>query len=118
MARFLPPVLTAAVLGLVLAVPTVAPAQPPPGPPPPGPGGRHEEELVEKVRRAIERGVKNLERQQLPDGSWEGLWLEVLAGMKGGSTALVTLALLNCGARPEDRSVARALDFLAKLPPE
>jgi hypothetical protein len=120
MARLLPPALTAAVLGLMLMIPAAAPAQAPPGPrpPAPAPGGRQEEELVEKVRKAIERGVKNLERQQLPDGSWEGLWLNVLADMKGGSTALVTLALLNCGVRPEDRSVARALDYLAKLPPE
>jgi hypothetical protein len=101
----------------MLVVPAAAPAQPPAGPRPAAPP-RAEEELVEKVRKAIERGVKNLEKQQFPDGTWEGGWLPILTDMKGGATALVTLALLNCGLKPEDRTVARALDWLRTLPPE
>src|SRR5439155_21259006 len=33
------------------------------------------------------------------------------------STALVTLALLNCGVKPEDPALARALEYLHRLPP-
>lgn len=117
-------------LGLFLAVP--APAQPPAQPPPPGPPAqppgpvlpgpgqplRAEEELVEKVRKAIDQGVKYLKQKQSKQGTWEGVILNFLADMDGGSTALVTLAMLNCGLKPEDPAVAPALKYLENLEPK
>ena len=108
-------------LGLFLAMP--APAQPPVPPPLPKPdpnGGtrRQDEELVNKVRDAIKKGVAYLKKQQSPQGNWEGIVLNFLADMEGGATALVTLALLNCGEKPDDPAVARALDYLRSLPPK
>jgi hypothetical protein len=76
-----------------------------------------EDELVNKVRDAIRRGVAYLKKQQTPRGDWEGVVLKFLADMDGGATALVTLALLNCGEKPDDPAMARALDYLRALPP-
>ena len=106
-------VLLAAVVGGLVATP--AGARPTPADPDDG--------LVDKVRDAISRGVGFLEKRQLPDGSWEGVGvtdtlLSLLAGQRGGQSALATLALLNCGVKPEEKSVALALAYLRKLPPE
>ena len=113
--------------GLVLAFPAPTPAEPlaPAAPaaaptfaaefqPPAAP----QEELVEKVRKSIDRGVRYLEKQQSPQGNWEGIVLNIIATLDGGATSLVTLALLNCGVKPEERVVARALDYLRTLPPK
>ena len=84
-----------------------------PGPAPPA---KPDEELVNKVRDSIARGVQFLKKQQNPQGNWEGLVLNILADMEGGATALVTLALLNCGEKADDPGMKRALDYLAGLP--
>jgi hypothetical protein len=110
MSRFLLPATLGTALGLVLVVPT-APAAPPAAP------GKPEDELVEKVRKGIDKGVAFLKSQRNGQGNWEGLVLTYLADMDGGTTALVTLALLNCGVKPEDPSIARALEYLHGLPP-
>ena len=52
---------------------------------------------AEEVRRAIQDGIKFLERQQEPDGHWEDF-----TGQPGGVTALCTLALLNAGVEADD----------------
>lgn len=109
MSRFLLPVCLAVPLVLLLAVP--APAQP-------ARPGKVEEELVEKVRKAIDQGVRFLKKQQSPQGTWEGVVIGLLADMDGGQTALATLALLNCGVKPDDPAVSKALDYLTKLPPK
>jgi hypothetical protein len=109
MSRLLLPVTLGTALGLVLAVP--APAAPPAAPPKP------EDEMVEKVRKGIDKGVAYLKKEQNAQGNWEGIVLAFLADMEGGATALVTLALLNCGLKPEDPSVAKALEYLHGLPP-
>src|SRR5947207_594789 len=111
MSRFLLPASLGAACGLMLALPNPTPAAPPPAPPKP------EEELVEKVRKGIDKGVAYLKKQQSPQGNWEGIVLNFLADMDGGSTGLVTLALLNCGVKPQDPAVAKALDYLQNLPP-
>src|SRR5262249_33327351 len=80
-------------------------AQPPPA------------ELVDKVKKSIARRVNDVEQQQTPQGNWEGIVLNILAGLDGGATSLVTLALLNCGAKPDERVVSRALEYLRTLPP-
>lgn len=74
-----------------------------------------DEELVTQVKKAIDRGVAYLRAKQAKDGSWESLVFGDIAGMKGGSTALATLALLNCGLKPDDPAVAKALEFLRGL---
>ena len=88
MSRFLLPVAAGTTLGLLLVVP--ASAAPPPAAPKP------EEEMVEKVRKAIDKGVAFLRKEQNPQGNWEGIVLNFLADMEGGATALVTL-MVNCG---------------------
>jgi hypothetical protein len=110
-------------LATLLALPATAPAeepaqavrqavQPPPPPPP-----RAEDELVERVRRAIDDGVRFLKNQQSKTtGNWEGIVLPLL-DMEGGVTALATLALLNCGLRVDDPTVKKALDYLETLQP-
>ena len=100
-----------AVLGVVVMIPAPAPAQPAPAPP------KSDEELVERVRKSIDRGVLYLRKQQTPQGNWEGVVLNFLASMDGGATGLVTLALLNSGVKKDDPAVSRALTYLRALPP-
>ncbi len=102
----------AAGFGLLIAFPDPpqAAAQPAPAPPP--------DELVEKVRKAIDKSVRYLEKQQTKQGNWEGILLNFVANLEGGATSLVTLALLNAGVKPEDPVVARPLDYLRTLPPK
>src|SRR5262245_23135824 len=104
-------------MGTLFAVPPAALAQPPgPGPAPPPPG-QAEEELVDTVRKVIERGVSYLKKEQ-KQGKWEGVVLNLLADMEGGVTALSTLALLNCGERPDSPAVAEALKYLRTVEPK
>ena len=109
MTRIFPPFIAIALLAM-LSLPSVSPAQPPVAKP--------EEELVDKVRKTIERGVKALEKQQTKAGNWEGPAFNLLADMDGGVTSLVTLALLNCGVKAEEQSVSRALQYLRTVPPK
>ena len=59
---------------------------------------------AEQVRKAIKRGVDNLKKSQSQDGTWVGV-----SGYKGGTTALVTLALLNAGEKPNSPQIERSL---------
>ncbi len=68
--------------------------------------------LVEKVNKAINDGVRYVKSKQQQGRHWEGLWLNALGGMDGGVTALATLALLNCGEKPDTPAVRSALDYL------
>jgi hypothetical protein len=104
-----------AILGILVTLPAEAPAQPGPAP---AASPKPEEELVEKVRKSIDLGVKFLKKQQTPQGTWEGVVLNFLADMDGGATALVTLALLNCGVKDNDPAIVRGLDYLRGLPPK
>lgn len=99
-------------LGVLLTLPSGAAAQAPTRP------VKAEEELVEKVRKAIDNGVKFLKKEQSPQGNWEGIVLNVLADMEGGVTSLVTLALLNSGVKPTDPVVAKSLTYLRGLRPK
>ena len=75
-----------------------------------------QDELAEKVRKAIDRAVKFL-RDQEKGGDWEK---DVLYNgvTKGGMSALATLALLYAGVPPEDKIIQDSLKFLRKLEPE
>lgn len=106
-------------LGTLVFLPAPAPAkQPLPGPPPAP--GKADEELVERVRKGIDGGVKYLKsKQNRATGNWEGeqFVLNFVVNMEGGTSALVTLALLNAGLTEKDESVRKALDYLRTLPP-
>jgi len=68
---------------------------------------------AQQVRQAIDKGVAYLERAQDPhSGSWPDH-----ATYVGGTTALCTLALLNCGVPVEDEHIQKALNFLRPLKP-
>ncbi len=58
------------------------------------------------IKRAVERGVTALRRLQSPDGTWPHTRI--------GATALAGLALLECGAAPDDNAVLRAADAVRK----
>jgi hypothetical protein len=76
-----------------------------------------EREFREKVDAAREKAVAYLKKSQGKDGDWEA-GFPALAGMKGGPTALATLALLEAGVPANDPAVAKAVAYLAKLEPE
>ena len=66
---------------------------------------------AEKVRKAIKRGVDNLKKSQNADGSWSGV-----SGYQGGSTALITLAMLNAGEKPNSPQIQKSLELILAIP--
>jgi hypothetical protein len=98
--------LVAAAFAALLAVAPPAAAAPPPG---------DERELVDQVNLAIDRGVQFLRASQ-KNRTWEGYWTGDVVGLSGGVTALATLALLNCGVKPDEKEVKTAIEFLRALP--
>ena len=74
--------------------------------------------LREKVDTARAKAVKYLKDKQDKDGTWEGLLLGQIAGLKGGTTALAALALLEAGVPANDPAIAKAVEFLLPLKPE
>ena len=102
------PAMIAALVTLLVSVPRRAPAAPPAA----------ERELVDKVNRSISQGVQFL-RVSMRDGKdWEGDWKYSVADMQGGVTALATLALLNCGEKPDSREVGNALATMRTMDPK
>src|SRR5262245_10412414 len=73
-----------------------------------------EEDLVEPVRKAIERGVMYLRSQQ-HNGDWEH---RGYPPHSGGVTALVLLALLNSGAIVDDPLIQAGLTSLRRVEPD
>jgi hypothetical protein len=59
------------------------------------------------IKTAIDRGVRALRGMQSREGIWQHEHSE-------GATALAGLALLECGAAPDDDAVLRAADFLRR----
>lgn len=110
MFRIVLPVVVVLTLGTLFTVPRPAVAQPPAAP--------KDEATPEKVRQAIDKGVRFLEKQQNPQGNWESILLDFALDMEGGTTALATLALLNCGVKATEKSVRGGLEYLDKLPPK
>jgi hypothetical protein len=52
------------------------------------------------IDRALDKGVAALRKMQQADGTWPHQWI--------GATALAGLALLECGAKEDDKAVLRA----------
>ncbi len=77
-----------------------------------------DKEFREKVDFARLKAVRFLREQQQKDGSWDGLTLSQIAGLKGGETGLATLALLEAGVPPNDPAVAKAVEYLLTVKPE
>src|SRR4051794_36915906 len=74
-----------------------------------------EESLADRVRGAIDRGVKSLRSQQREtDGSWE-IHLALTTSNPGGQTSLALLALLNAGVPVNDPAVQRGLKYLRRI---
>lgn len=70
----------------------------------------------EQVERAIQSGVNYLLRTQRNDGSWNAYGEDF--SKRYGVTCLATLALLNCGLKPDQANVSRALNFIRGVRPE
>ncbi len=68
---------------------------------------------AEQVRQAIERGCEFLLRQQRADGSWP----EISTNFRGGTTALVMLALLESGVPAQHPQLQAGLRFLRTIEP-
>src|SRR5262245_40535702 len=76
---------------------------------------RPKEELVDRVKKAIDRGVEFLRQKQRSNGSWEHTI--PLAQFQCGETCLALLALLNAGVPPQDPMIQRGLKFLRGVQP-
>jgi hypothetical protein len=78
-----------------------------------------DDDLVDRVRKAIDRGVLFLQSQQRrTDGSWEiGTGMGHGSNYRGGWTSLALLALLNAGVPVSDDSVQKGLAYLRNVPP-
>src|SRR5262249_41664146 len=75
-----------------------------------------DQELVIKVRKAIERGVEYLRRKQQNHGGWE-VDLDS-PKFAGGWTGLALVALLNSGVNRDDPAILKGLRYLRSLKPE
>ena len=73
-----------------------------------------EAQLQKDVEKARARAIDYLKKQQNPDGTWEGGALDFVVEMKGGTTALVSLALLEAGVPANDAAITKAVDSLVK----
>lgn len=82
----------------------------------PAPSAPPKDDLAERVRVAIDRGVKFLKDQEGGRGRWE---VDVDAAPRpGGWSSLALLALLNSGIPPDDPVIKRGLDYLRGIPPK
>jgi hypothetical protein len=89
-------ILVAVVLGVILSagVPAV-----------------HAENIpVEKVEKAIQKGIKHLWDTQLPNGSWKGHGKQYPVG----PTAIAAYALLESGIKPTNAKMKKAMKYLLK----
>jgi hypothetical protein len=84
------------------------------------PRERPKEELAEKVRVAIQRGVQFLKDREVRHTDGSGSWeIDVNAApWEGGWTSLAMLALLNSGVPPDDPVIQRGLKTLRKIEPK
>lgn len=81
-----------------------------------GQAGGNQRQLVDRVRRAIDRGIQYLRDQEDHNGHWE-LDGAPATSRPGGESALVMLALLNAGVKPDDLIIERGLKYLRQIGP-
>lgn len=74
------------------------------------------EDLVDQVKKAIDRGVRFLRDQAGNRGHWE-LGSRYSKSHPGGTTSLAIVALLNAGVKPDDPLIKKALKHLRGIPP-
>jgi hypothetical protein len=84
----------------------------------PVPEDKPDAEFQKKIDTARAKAVKYLKDKQDKEGSWEGIVLGDIAGLKGGVTALAALSLLEAGVPVNDPTVAKAVEYLLKVKPE
>jgi hypothetical protein len=96
---------------LILLAVTAAAVPAPPG------ASRPKEELADRVRVAIERGVQFLKDKEGNKGYWEDVDMDA-APWKGGWSSLALLALLNSGVPPDAPVIQRGLEKLRTIEPE
>jgi hypothetical protein len=75
-----------------------------------------EGELADQVRVTRERGAAFLKDRQR-HGNWEQDGPPG-ANFPGAMTSLVMLALLDTGARPDDKEITEGLEYLRRVPPD
>ncbi|MBX3411609.1 MAG: DUF4159 domain-containing protein [Pirellulales bacterium] len=68
---------------------------------------------AEQVKRAIDRGISFLRREQRTDGTWPDF-----TGYDDGVTSLCVLALVNAGVPADDPQIQRALQHLRDARPK
>lgn len=74
------------------------------------------ENLVEDVRKAIDKAIQFLKDQEKGRGNWEVDG--EAAARRGGWSALAMLALLNAGVKPDEPVLQRGLAYLRTIDPE
>jgi hypothetical protein len=93
-------------LVVLLVLPATVPAQ-----------NRPEEPLVERVRAAIDKGVRHLRSVEKGSQKWEQD-IAVANTRPGGESALALVALLNAGVKPNDPVIERGLEYLRRIEPK
>ncbi|MEM9412353.1 MAG: DUF4159 domain-containing protein, partial [Planctomycetota bacterium] len=68
---------------------------------------------AEQVRRSLQRGTRFLLGSQSKNGSWPS---SLDNRFPEGTTALATLALLNCGISPKTPSIQKSIDQILAVP--
>jgi hypothetical protein len=72
--------------------------------------------LVDRVRKAIDRGIQYLRDKERGLGNWEAVDKASVA-MEAGWSSLALLALLNAGVKPDDPIIERGLRYLRQVDP-
>ena len=76
------------------------------------------ERLGTQIATSRRRAIEFLKNQQNKSGTWESAGQSYTTNMDGGITAFVTLSLLEGGVSPKDAAITKAVNYLAKLPPQ
>jgi hypothetical protein len=76
-----------------------------------------EEPLVNRVKAAIDNGIRYLRELENERGDFESSAVPLNKARPGGVTALAVVALLNAGVSPDDPVIQRCLKYLRSLEP-
>ncbi len=79
-----------------------------------------EDQLADRVRKSIDKGVEYLKSMQRDQGNGRWNWenSNIAALQPGGNTCLVTLALLTAGVPANDPVIKRALPYIRGIAPQ